>query len=108
MRLGSLAGGKLLIAIGLLLSIFLLLPSAQASSHIVWERCLGGSDDDKAYSIQQTITGNYIIAGGTHSWNKNVEDNRGFWDYWIVNLGSVANSGVRLWWCKMVGGYDES
>ena len=34
---------------------------------ITWQKSIGGSDHDKAYSIQQTTDGGYIIAGYTQS-----------------------------------------
>ena len=34
---------------------------------IEWERSYGGSGDDNAEAIQQTIEGGYIIAGTTRS-----------------------------------------
>ena len=32
---------------------------------ISWQKTYGGSDDDVAYSIQQTTDGGYIVAGMT-------------------------------------------
>jgi len=105
MRLGSLAGGKLLAAIELLLLICLLLPSAEATGHIVWQKCLGGPDSDIAHSFQQAADGGYIVAGGTHSWEEGVDDNNGYWDYWIVKLDQ--NNSVK--WKKCFGGiWDET
>jgi hypothetical protein len=53
-----------------------------------WQKTLGGSNQDGAGSIQQTIDGNYIIAGGTESSNGDVTVNYGFYDYWIVKLSA--------------------
>ena len=33
------------------------------NGNIVWQKSLGGSDDDEAYSIQQTTDGGFIVAG---------------------------------------------
>ncbi len=65
-----------------------------------WQKCLGGSAEDKAESIQQTTDGGYIIAGYTTSNDGDVSGNRGNYDYWIVKLDSL---GV-LQWQKCLGG----
>ncbi len=33
-----------------------------STGNIIWERCLGGNDDDWAYSVKQTLDGGYIVA----------------------------------------------
>ncbi len=50
-------------------------------------KCVGGtSHEDKAYSIQQTKDGGYIIAGRTISKNGDVSGNNGYYDVWVVKL----------------------
>ncbi len=51
--------------------------------NIEWQKCLGGSDDERAASIQQTRDGGYIVAGST---------NHGGWDFWVVKLGWKESS----------------
>ncbi len=41
-----------------------------ASGNIQWQKIYGGSDDDIAFSIQQTSDGGYILAGWTKSQNE--------------------------------------
>ena len=56
---------------------------------IQWQKCLGGSGDDGAYSIEQTTDYGYIIAGTTNSNDGNVSGNHGTMpspDFWIVKL----------------------
>lgn len=53
---------------------------------ILWTKCFGGSNEDKAFSIQQTIDGGYIVAGQSNSNDGDVEGNHGYGDYWIVKL----------------------
>ncbi|MGA2296026.1 MAG: T9SS type A sorting domain-containing protein [FCB group bacterium] len=53
---------------------------------IQWQKCLGGSGDDEAYSIQQTSDGGYIVAGSTGSNDGDVSGNHGGSDFWIVKL----------------------
>ena len=60
-----------------------------------WQRCLGGSGQDKANAIQQTPDGGYIMAGYTMSNDGDVLDNHGFGssDGWVVKL---EGSGTML------------
>ncbi|GHV33488.1 hypothetical protein FACS1894187_01890 [Synergistales bacterium] len=53
---------------------------------IVWQKSLGGSSYDAAYSTQQTSDGGYIVAGSSTSNNDDVSGNHGYYDYWIVKL----------------------
>jgi hypothetical protein len=53
---------------------------------IQWQRSCGGSDDDVAYSIRQTINGSYMVVGWTGSLSGDVTDNHGYRDYWLVML----------------------
>ena len=69
---------------------------------ILWQKCLGGSQDDVAYSIQQTTDGGYIVAGYTYSIDGNVAGNHGNQDYWIVKLDSTGT----LFWQKCLGGIN--
>ena len=55
---------------------------------IQWQKSLGGTGRDVAYSIQQTSDNGYIIGGYSKSNNGNVTRNYGSADYWIVKLGS--------------------
>jgi len=72
-----------------------------SSGNIEWQKCFGGSDDDRAYCIQQTSNGGYIVAGYTESNNGDVSGNHGKNDYWIVKLDSSGN----IEWQKCLGGY---
>src|ERR1043165_1619681 len=64
---------------------------AQVSPSIEWQKSLGGSTGDPAYSIQQSADGGYIVAGYSFSNNGDVSGNHGLSDYWIVKLNSAGN-----------------
>ncbi len=68
--------------------------------NIIWQKCLGGSSRDEAYSIQQTSDGGYIVAGYSSSNDGDVSGNNGYRDYWIVKLNSLGN----IIWQKCLGG----
>ncbi len=76
--------------------------AASAFVSLEWQKCLGGSDWDDAYSIQQTTDGGYIVAGGPESNDGDVSGNHGFDDYWVVKLSSSGT----LEWQKCLGGSD--
>jgi hypothetical protein len=71
-----------------------------ASGAIQWQRSLGGTKNDKAYSIVETSDLGFIVAGFTSSNDNDVTLNKGNSDYWIVKLSA---SGV-IEWQKTYGG----
>src|SRR5436305_1217047 len=80
-----------------------LLSTAQTLPTIQWQKSLGGSSDEVAYSIEQTSDGGYIAAGYTLSNDGDVSGNHGSLDYWIVKL----NSSGAIQWQKSLGGSGE-
>jgi len=77
-----------------------------SAGNIEWQKCLGGSNYDRAYSIQQTSDGGFIVAGYTRSNDGDVSGNHGTYDYWVVKLDSSG----RIEWQKCLGGsaWDEA
>ncbi len=73
-----------------------------SSGDILWQKCLGGTNVDQAFSIQQTSDGGFIVAGGTFSNDGDVSGNHGNSDYWVVKL----NSSGTIEWQKCLGGTD--
>ncbi|MFA6324974.1 MAG: T9SS type A sorting domain-containing protein [Candidatus Paceibacterota bacterium] len=90
---------KTLILVVFLLSVL----TSQAQPNIEWKKCFGGTNDEKAYSVQQTTDGGYIVAGYSRSSDCNVSLNKGMSDYWIVKLSSSGN----IEWQKTYGGSSE-
>ncbi|MGB4230489.1 MAG: hypothetical protein WBJ63_08040, partial [Bacteroidales bacterium] len=70
------------------------------SGDIEWQKCLGGENDDRANSIQQTNDGGYIVAGRSASIYGDVSGNHCGYDYWIVKLNSLGD----IEWQKCLGG----
>jgi gliding motility-associated-like protein len=67
---------------------------------IEWQKSLGGTDREIAYSIQQTVDGGYIVAGFSRSNDGDVSGNHGNADFWVVKLSSVGT----IEWQKSLGG----
>ena len=75
---------------------------AQTAPTIMWQKSLGGSDWDWAYSIQQTSDGGFIVAGGSYSNDVYVTGNHGSTDYWVLKLKPSGD----IEWQKSLGGSD--
>lgn len=77
-----------------------------SSGNLQWQKSLGGSKEDIAQSVQQTLDGGYIIAGTSFSTDGDVTGNHGYSDYWIVKLDSSGS----MQWQKSLGGssYDRA
>jgi hypothetical protein len=59
-----------------------------ASGNRVWQKAYGGPSDDRAFSVQQTPDGGYVVAGFTRSFGA------GDMDFWVLRLDA---SGGLLW-----------
>jgi hypothetical protein len=70
------------------------------SGNIIWQKCLGGTDQDIAYSATQTYDGGFVIGGNAMSNNGDVMGNHGSSDFWLVKLEANGN----IVWQKCLGG----
>jgi uncharacterized delta-60 repeat protein len=61
---------------------------------VTWEKTFGGTSFDRAYSIDQTADGGYVLAGQTSSFSA------GGYDYYIIKLDELGN----ITWQKNFGG----
>lgn len=71
-----------------------------ANGSLDWQKSLGGSHSELAWSIQQTLDGGYIVSGGSRSNNGDVSGNHGDQDQWIVKLTETGS----IEWQKSFGG----
>lgn len=72
------------------------------SGNIIWDKTIGGNDDDKLREIIKTNDGNFILAGTSasgKSFDKSVSS-KGSDDYWIVKIDVNGNK----IWDKSFGG----
>src|SRR4051812_16927271 len=98
----------MIFSLRILLSLFiLLLPKllfSQRIPGIEWQKCLGGSSLDNAYSIIQTTDGGYTVAGSTTcNDDGDVSANHGGSDIWIVKL----NFSGSIEWQRCLGGTSD-
>ena len=72
------------------------------SGNILWQKSLGGSESERAFSIQQTTDDGFIVAGHSRSADGDVNGNYGNYDSWVVNMDASGN----IVWQKNLGGSD--
>ena len=64
-----------------------------ATGNLLWEKTLGGSQNDIAYFVKELNTGEILVAGATHSPDEDVSDYLGGGfdgiggDMWLIKLG---------------------
>jgi hypothetical protein len=71
-----------------------------------WQKCYGGSEWDRAYNIQKSTDGGYLVMGQTYSYNGDVVGHHGLsigLDYWLIKIDSTGD----LLWQKCLGGTSE-
>lgn len=74
-----------------------------SSGGIEWQKSLGGSSEDQAQSIKQTVDNGYVVAGFSSSNDGDVGGNQGNYDFWIVKLSPAG----ALQWQKSLGGSES-
>lgn len=52
----------------------------------LWTASYGGSDNDRAYAINQSPGKNYVVAGYTESNDQDVSGHHGSADFWVIEL----------------------
>ena len=70
---------------------------------ILWKKCLGGGNDERAYTMRPTFDSGFILAGSSRSDDTNVTGNHGGLDYWIVKVSDTG--GIQ--WKRCLGGSGD-
>jgi len=71
-----------------------------SSGFLEWQKCIGGSGYDCAWSIKQTLDDGYILSGYSDSTDVNGGGSHGIHDAWVVKLYSDGS----LKWQRWLGG----
>ena len=61
---------------------------------LVWEKSFGGSEIDEPRAISATNDGNFIIVGDTRSSDKDISNNNGGADLWMLK---ISTNGILIW-----------
>ncbi|MGJ5642731.1 hypothetical protein [Formosa sp. S-31] len=61
---------------------------------ILWRHYFGGTYTDTPYDVIETPDHNFIIAGSSDSFDVDISNNHGSYDFWVVK---ISNSGELLW-----------
>jgi hypothetical protein len=70
--------------------------------NIQWQKCIGGTNSDGTFAIQQTSDGGYITCGDAFSNDGNISGNHGSEDGLVVKLTSTGS----IQWQKCFGGTE--
>ncbi len=77
---------------------------------IQWQKSLGGTNYDVAYSVELTIDGGFIVGGYSKSIDGDVSGNHGGYncnglcpDFWVAKI----DSGGNIQWQKSLGGTND-
>ena len=68
-----------------------LISKFNAENHLEWQKTFGGSEDDRAADIVQTLGGNFVVLGYSKSSDGNVSENAGSKDFWLLKISSEGN-----------------
>jgi len=73
------------------------------SGNLQWVKRYGGRYVDYIKTIETTIDGGYIMAGGSKSDDGDLTENNGETDAWIIKTDAAGN----IEWSKSYGGFDD-
>jgi hypothetical protein len=73
-----------------------------ANGNKIWRRYFGGSNNDRSYDAVQTQDGGFLLTGASESFDFDITDNKGSYDFWAVRL---SPTGEKLW-AKSFGGSE--
>ncbi|AOW10978.1 Ig-like domain-containing protein [Flavobacterium gilvum] len=81
---------------------FWLIKIDDTSGNLLWQKTIGGIDNDYLVSAKETTDGGYILGGYSSSpiSGEKTQNSRGYDDYWVVRLD--ANRNIK--WDKTYGG----
>lgn len=69
---------------------------------LLWQKCLGGYDNEHLFNISNSNDGGYIAAGQSNSLSGGVVGNNGLTDMWIIKIDYLGN----IEWQNSLGGSD--
>jgi hypothetical protein len=77
--------------------------SMDADGNLLWEKSMGGTNEDWLFNLKTGGNGTYLMAGWTKSNDHDVTSNHGAKDAWLVKI----NEQGAILWEKTFGGTNE-
>ncbi len=74
-----------------------------ASGNLIWQKALGGSDEDEVVKFVEQPDGDIYLLANSNSTNGDITVNKGMYDVWLLKLNSAGS----LLWQKSFGGNDN-
>jgi hypothetical protein len=74
-----------------------------AAGSVQWVKCVGGTNEDEGYSVEQTTDGGYILAGYTYSSDGDMGGPAGYHGGRDAFMAKLSSTGVVIW-VECVGG----
>jgi hypothetical protein len=71
-----------------------LISKFSSENTLEWQNTYGGSEDDKASAVIQTLDSGFLVLGHSKSSDLEVSANAGSKDFWLLKL---SNEGVVIW-----------
>ncbi|MRI00998.1 hypothetical protein GH721_10705 [Kriegella sp. EG-1] len=59
--------------------------------NVEWRKYFGGTNNDRAYGVVNSLDGGFVMAGFTESTDYDVSINRGSYDFWVVKVDRDGN-----------------
>lgn len=82
-----------------------------SNGNIQWSKNFGGTSEDRAYDVQQTADGGYIVVGASGSNNGDVNDHigdAGPSDCWVIKVDANGNIQWKKSYGSIFGDYGNS
>jgi len=99
----NLPAGAGIAALAILLCL-VAIPALADNTGLVWQKSLGGSGEDYAYSIQPADDGGYIVVGETSSTDGDITVSYGMRDVWVAKMDAT---GTKIWQKTIGGSMDD-
>jgi hypothetical protein len=97
---------KILLLFPVSLLLFSLVQAQQTPPSIVWQKCIGGSREDKAYAVARTKDNGFIVVGSSKSNDGDVSGHHGSIDS-LGCLDRKISSTGDIEWQRSMGGTNN-